>query len=41
MSWKKVESDIDRGPIGLFKWVLIGFMALSVIGGMAYCQKQV
>lgn len=40
MSWEKVESDVESGPMGLFKWVLIGFIALSVIGGVAYCQKQ-
>jgi hypothetical protein len=41
MSWASVEKDVGRGPMGLFKWVLIGFLALSTIGGLAYCHRQV
>lgn len=40
MSWEKVESDVESGPMGLFKWVVIFFLACSLIGGLAYCQKQ-
>lgn len=40
MSWKKVESSIESGPFGLFKWVIIGVVALSIIGGIFYFQKQ-
>lgn len=40
MSWNKVEKDIESGPLGLFKWIVICIIVLSLIGGFLYIQKQ-
>ena len=32
-SWDKVESDIEKGPGGLFKWIAIAVIAFVVLFG--------
>ena len=31
--WNKVEKDIERGPFGLYKWVVIGVVGLALLAG--------
>ena len=39
-SWDKVESDIERGPGGLFKWIAIAVIAAVVLfGGISLVTK--
>lgn len=39
-SWDKVESDIERGPGGLFKWIAILVVAIVVLfGGLNLFMK--
>lgn len=33
MSWDKVEGDVTRGPLGLFKWLAIAAVLLFVLFG--------
>jgi len=33
-NWKKVETDIDSGPWGLFKWFVIFILCLAVFFGV-------
>ena len=33
MSWDKVEKDVDSGPLGLYKWIVIGVVLLVVLFG--------
>ena len=33
MSWEKVESDVESGPWGLYKWIIISVVALAVLFG--------
>lgn len=39
MKWEKVESDIESGPLGVFKWLAIAafllFVLLGVLGSLA------
>lgn len=40
MSWGKVESDINRGPSGLFKWVVIFVVFwVALFGGINLIMK--
>lgn len=35
--WDKVESDIESGPMGLFKWITIAVILLTLlIGGVSW-----
>lgn len=31
-SWDKVEKDVESGPGGLFKWILIAIIAFAIVG---------
>lgn len=40
MSWDKVEKDISRGPLGAYKWLVIGVVSLVLIfGGLNLFMK--
>lgn len=40
MSWDKVEQDISRGPLGAYKWLVIGVVSLVLlIGGLSFVLK--
>jgi len=40
MSWDKVEKDIEKGPLGAFKWVAIFVIAAVVLfGGLNLIMK--
>lgn len=40
MSWKKVEADIESGPSGAFKWLVILVIAVVVLfGGIGLIMK--
>ena len=39
-SWDKVESDVERGPGGLFKWITIAVVAVVLlVGGLSAVLK--
>ncbi len=33
MSWEKVEKDVESGPLGLFKWIVIFVIAAAILFG--------
>lgn len=33
MTWKKVEQDVESGPFGLLKWIVIAVIILFVLFG--------
>ena len=38
--WDKVESDVGKGPWGLYKWVIISVIAIVVLfGGLNLVMK--
>jgi len=40
MSWEKVEKDVERGPLGLFKWIaLFVLAAVLLFGGLNLLMK--
>ena len=40
MSWDKVERDIERGPLGLVKWLIIAVIGATVFfGGLGFVTK--
>ena len=40
MNWDKVEKDIESGPLGLYKWVVIFVILITVlIGGLNLFMK--
>ena len=40
MSWDKVEQDISRGPLGAYKWLVIGVVAIVfLVGGLTFVLK--
>lgn len=40
MSWDKVGKDVEGGPFGLFKWVVIGVVLVTVLfGGINLIMK--
>jgi len=40
MSWTKVEKDVESGPLGAFKWLAAGVIALVVLfGGISLFTK--
>lgn len=34
MSWDKVEKDVEGGPFGLFKWIVIGVCLIAILLGV-------
>lgn len=32
MSWDKVGKDVESGPFGLFKWIFIAIVVLTLLG---------
>lgn len=34
MNWNKVESDLEKGPLGAFKWVVIATLLLFLLFGL-------
>jgi hypothetical protein len=34
MSWDKVEKDVESGPGGLFKWILIAIILFALLFGV-------
>ena len=40
MSWDRVEMDLESGPLGLFKWLIIFIVALTILfGGLGMVSK--
>ena len=40
MSWDKVEKDVESGPFGLFKWIVIATILMVVLfGGISLFTK--
>lgn len=33
MGWEKVGKDIEKGPLGLFKWAAIGLVSVTLLFG--------
>lgn len=40
MSWNNVEKDIEKGPMGLMKWIIIIAVLFSIVfGSLGFVKK--
>lgn len=39
MSWDKVESDVNSGPLGLIKWIIVLIVFICLLSAAIYAVK--
>lgn len=41
MNWNNVEKDVEGGPFGLFKWIVIGALLISILFGVLSAMGKI